>query len=50
MYGGHSKSIDCWKMDKDETILLSVSNHREKGRTGVSQANNQYAFLIAQHT
>lgn len=50
MYGGHSKSIDCWKMNSNETILLSVSNHRERGKTGVSQANLQYALLIAQYT
>lgn len=50
MYGGHQKSIDCWKMNTDETILLSVSNHRDTRKTGAPQASNQYALLIAQHT
>ena len=41
--------MDCWIMDQQETVLISVSNHRDKGRTA-GVANPSYAFLVAQYT
>lgn len=46
MYGGHGRSIDCWKMNNDETILLSASLIRSGRNAGA--ANN--ALLVAQYT
>ena len=35
-------------MDNKESMLLSVSNHKDKARTGSNA--NAYAFLVAQYT
>lgn len=48
MYGGHGRSIDCWKMDNDESILLSASNLREKSARGA--ASGSWGVLVAQYT
>jgi hypothetical protein len=45
MYGGHGRSIDCWKMDNEESILLSASNIKEKSRAGGS-----WGVLVGQYT
>jgi hypothetical protein len=49
MYGGHGRSIDCWKMDNNESIILSASNQKEKTKTSGTTASS-YAFLVAQFT
>lgn len=49
MYGGHGKSIDCWKMDNDETILLSASNMREKSARNAT-GGGSFGVLVAQYT
>ena len=47
MYGGHKQPIDCWKMDHQESFILSASNQKVKG-TGPAATNS--AFLVAQRT
>lgn len=49
MYGGHSRSIDCWKMNNEETILLSASNLKEKNARGAAGAGS-LGVLVAQYT
>jgi len=44
-YAGHQKPMDCWIMDDQETILISVSNIKEKS----NRPGGSYAFLVAQH-
>ena len=46
MYGGHGRSIDCWKMDNDETILLSASNVKEKS-TRNAAGGGSFGVLVA---
>jgi hypothetical protein len=51
MYGGHGRSIDCWRMDLNETILLSASNIKDKNTRNVNSATTgTCALLVAQHT
>jgi hypothetical protein len=48
-YGGHQKPMDCWIMDESESMLISVSNHKEKGKVGAVN-NPNYAILVSQFT
>ncbi len=48
MYGGHNRSIDCWKMNNDETILLSASIVKDKNVKTSGVGN--YGLLVAQYT
>jgi hypothetical protein len=51
MYGGHGRSIDCWKMDLNETILLSASNIKERNTRGANGAMaGTLGLLVAQYT
>ena len=49
MYGGHNRSIDCWKMDSEESILLSASNLKEKNARGAAGGGSM-GVLVAQYT
>ena len=49
MYGGHGRSIDCWKMDNKESFILSASNQRQISKGSGSTATS-FAFLVAQYT
>ena len=49
MYGGHNRSIDCWKMDSEESILLSASNLKEKSARGAAGTGSM-GVLVAQYT
>ena len=48
MYGGHSRSVDCWKMNGSESLLLSASNSKEKAKPGT--AATTVGHLVVQFT
>lgn len=49
MYGGHGRSIDCWKMDNQESFILSASNQKQKPKAKGATATS-FAFLVSQFT
>ncbi len=50
MYGGHSKSIDCWMMDEKEGIVLSASNSKEKNLNKGSTQKGSEGQIVAQYS
>ena len=50
MYAGHSKSIDCWMMDVNETIVLSASNTKEKNANKGATQKGSEGQIVAQYS
>lgn len=47
IYGGYNRAIDCWLMNSDESLVLTVYKCKDKDKNGGNKANNA-GLIVAQ--